>query len=52
MEEIRKTHNCSKNIGYLIYITFDEWRIDSVDDPHYGVYDITYCPFCGIKLED
>ena len=47
-----KKHECKENIhGYIIYIAFDEWRIDDVDDPYYGVYHVKYCPFCGIKLE-
>ena len=46
-----KRHDCIANRGYDIYFAFDEWRIDSNDDSYYGIYDITYCPFCGIKLE-
>ena len=45
-----RVHNCEENPNYIIYYEFAEWRIDSIDDAYYGIYDITFCPFCGIKL--
>ena len=49
-EMTERRHECIENSQYDIYYAYNEWRIDSNDDSYYGIYDIKYCPFCGIKL--
>jgi hypothetical protein len=47
-------HKCSEQTyeyGEVWMTKEGKWNIFHTWDDYYSIYDIKFCPFCGIKLE-
>ena len=53
-----KKHSCDESIGYVVETTMsgvkEIWIVyNEIEDPEEVdniIYDVIYCPFCGVRL--